>query len=303
MKSYSFFQLLRWLKKILPDKESDRSANISNESVAQKSNREYYNRYGKYYEEYHAYFRNNLLMRQWIRNLGQAKSALPVTENMKAIDFGCGTGLLSIMLLNMGFSVTAIDISEVVLDELQQKVSGLPEYLSKRIQLVQGGIELLAALPKSNFHVVCESSVMHHLQNYISFLEISNELLIPGGVLYIGREPLIIDEQRVHKLNIPLYILIFVIDIAFDKIKSEGKFKEVFDKSIQPQWSKGGVSCKAFIETGKELGLEILFKRIYNWHRSKQAFALDKILPRFLRFERLWGTFFDLALQKKRKKK
>ena len=274
---------------------------IPNESITQESNREYYDKYGKYYEEYHAYFRNNLLMHQWKRNLEQIKSTLPAMEDMKAIDFGCGTGLLSLMLLNMGFSVTAIDVSEVMLGELQKRVNGLPEHLSKRIQYVHGGMELLAALPKSSFHVVGESSVMHHLQNYISFLQISNELLIPGGVLYIGREPLIVDEQRVHKINRPLCKVICVIDIAFDKVQSRGKFKEVFDESIQPQLSKGGISCKAFIETGKELGFEILFRRIYNWHRSKQAFALDKILPRFLRFES--STYFDLALQKNKTNK
>jgi len=274
------------------------NTDIPNESIAEDSNREYYNKYGKYYEEYHAYFRNNSLMRHWKGNLKQIKNALPVEENMKAIDFGCGTGLLSLMLLDMGFSVTAIDVSEVMLNELQKRVNRLPERFSNRIKYVHGGVEVLGNLPKSSFHAVCESSVMHHLQNYISFLQISDELLIPGGVLYIGREPLIVDEQRVHKVNLLSNMLISRIDRAFNKIQSKGHFKEVFDESIQPQWSKGGVSCKAFIEVGRESGFGILFKRIYNWRRSQQAFVLENILPRFLRFEAFWGTFFDLALRK-----
>jgi 2-polyprenyl-3-methyl-5-hydroxy-6-metoxy-1,4-benzoquinol methylase len=271
---------------------------IQNELANQASNSEYYNKYGKYYEEYHAYFRNSSLMHQWERNLKQIESALPAAKDRRAVDFGCGTGLLSLMLVKMGFSVTAIDVSEVMLAELQKKLKGLPERFSKRIQYVHGGLEALVALPKSSFHVVGESSVMHHLQNYISFLQISNELLIPKGVLYLGREPLTVDEQRVHKINLPLYKFIRAIDIAFDKAQSKGKFKEVFDETIMPQYAKGGVSCQAFIEAGKELGLEILFQRIYNWHRSRQAFTLDKMLPRFLRFEKFWRTFFDLALQK-----
>jgi ubiquinone/menaquinone biosynthesis C-methylase UbiE len=269
------------------------------ESIVQESSKKYYNKYGQHYEEYHAYFRNTALTRQWKRNLERCKSALPISENMRAIDFGCGSGLLSLMLLNMGFSVTAIDISEVMLEQLRKKVANLPEPISKRIQYIHGGIESLEILPQNSFHLVCESSVLHHVQNYVSFLQLSHKLLIPRGVLYIGREPLRVAEQRVYKVNFPLNTLICAIDRAFDKKQSKGKFKEVFDESILPHYSEGGISCEALLEAGTKFEMEILFKRIYNWHRSKQAYFLDNILPRSLRFERFWGTFFDMALRKK----
>jgi 2-polyprenyl-3-methyl-5-hydroxy-6-metoxy-1,4-benzoquinol methylase len=265
---------------------------------AEESNRLYYNKYGKYYEEYHAYFRNEVLIRRWENNLTQVKAALPVGENIKAIDFGCGTGLLSLMLLNLGCSVTAIDVSDGILSEFKKKVNELPNHLSERVCCLQGGIELLTSLPSNNFHIVCASSVMHHLDNYLSFLHISNKLLVPQGVIYIGREPLIIKEQRVHTINLPLYMMICAVDVVLDKFMSKGKAKEVFNDSIQPQLKKGGVSCKDFIEIGKELGFEVLLQRTYNWHRSSLAYTIDNVLPRFLRFERVWGTFFDLALQK-----
>jgi len=268
--------------------------------IAQKRNREYYNKYGKYYEKYHAYFRNPLLMRQWRGNLEEIKDALPTTEGNKAIDCGCGTGLLTLMLLRLGFSVTAVDISKVMLAELQKKVNHLPGHLTENLRVVHGGIETLETFPKSSFHVVCESSVMHHLDDYIPYLNIANELLIPGGVVYIGREPLHVKEQRVHKINVPLYALICLIDILCDKFQSRTNVKEVRDESITPQREKGGVSAKAFIELGEELEMRVLFRRLYNWHRSPQAFFLDNILPRSLRYEKLWGTFFDLALQKSR---
>ena len=270
-----------------------------NESIFQENNREYYNKYGRYYEEYHAYFRNTLLIRQWNRNLKRCKSVLPISGNMRAIDFGCGTGLLSLILLDMGFLVTAIDISEVMLEELQKKVTNLPEPVSRRIQYIHGGIESLKKLPKNSFHFICESSVLHHVQNYVSFLQLSHELLIPRGVLYIGREPLTVDEQRVHRINILLHRLICKIDRTFDKKQSKEKFREVFDEGILPSYDSGGISCEKLVKAGIELDMKILFNRIYNWHRSKQAYFLNNILPRFLRFERFWGTFFDIALQKK----
>ncbi len=271
----------------------------SNEFLFQKNSEKYYDKYGQYYEEYHAYFRNAVLLRQWKRQLEQCKRTLPISEDIRAIDFGCGTGLLTLMLLDMGFSVTAIDLSEVMLKQLQAKVANSPESIPKRIRYARGGIESLEKLPKNTFHFICESSVLHHVLDYISFVQLSQKLLIPGGVLYIGREPLTVDEQRVHKVNIPLHRLIWEIDKAFDNKRSKGKFREVFDEDILPHYHKGGISCKALIEAGIELKMMPLFKRTYNWHRSKQAYFLDNILPRFLRFERFWGTFFDLALQKK----
>jgi len=272
--------------------------------IAEANNRRYYNTYGRFYEEYHAYFRNTILLRQWKNNLNLIKNKISFPQKMKALDFGCGTGLLSLMLLDLGFFVTAVDVSEEMLCGLKKNVLKLPRNVHNRIQYIHGGINILQSLQPETFHLVCESSVMHHLDNYIAFLISAERMIIPGGVVYIGREPLITHEQRTHKLNkyfvINNYLsfVIRAIDKYYNRTQLRGRFKEVFDISIQPAYEKGGVSCEAFINAGKKMGMNILFKKIYNWRRSKQAFFIDNLLPRALRKEGFWCTFFDIALQK-----
>ena len=262
-------------------------------------NRDYYDRYGEYYEEYQGYFRNSALLRRWEKNLEQCKRTLPATGDLKAIDFGCGTGLLCLSLLKMGFSVTAIDISEVMLQELQKKVAALPGHMVDRVRYVNGGMESLRDLEANSFHLVCESSVLHHVSNYTSFLELSHELLVPDGVLYLGREPLCTDERQARKVNFPLHVLVQIVDRLFTKAAPKGSFQGVFEEDIFSDYEKGGISCSALLAMGRRLGMEQLYRKVYNWHTSKEAYFLDNILlPRFLRYERNWRTFVDLAFQK-----
>jgi len=274
---------------------------IFNESNIQEANRRYYDEYGQYYEEYQSYFKNVALLRQWNENIQRIKSALLPLGNMKALDFGCGTGLLTFMLLELGFSVTAIDISENMLSELQKKTNRLSKDIAKRLQCIHGGIEVLERLPEESFSIICESSVLQHVHDYATFPRKCQKLLISGGVLYIGREPLHKDERWRFPLNFPLYLLFSLIDSWIINKINRGKFKEVFDPDMVPQYYKGGVNSRALIETGYKEGMEVLFKKTYNWRYTSSIFTLDNMLPRFLRYESHWNAFFDLALQKRKK--
>jgi len=84
-----------------------------------------------------------------------------VTENHKvALDVGAGTGNLTGKLLQMGYSVTAVDISQEMCAILKRKYLG---YLkSNRLTVVCSPVEELS-FEEGKFDVVTCYSVLHHL--------------------------------------------------------------------------------------------------------------------------------------------
>jgi len=265
----------------------------------QEFNRAYYNKYGKHYEEYQAYFRNTFLLSKWRKNLEICRLLLNKSNDLIAVDFGSGTGILTIMLLELGFSVISIDVSEIMLDILQEKLKHLSVDYSNKVRLIHGGIETIGELEKTSVGLIAESSVLHHMKDYVSFIKQSYSALKAGGILYIGREPLVVQEQKRNKFNIPLNLIFPTLDRLILAKENKNRFREVFDKKILPSYDFGGISNKKIIETALDLEMKIIFNNFYNWHRSKHAFFLNNLLPRFLRYEDFWCTFFDVALQKK----
>ncbi len=96
-----------------------------------------------------------------------------------ALDFGAGTGNISLKLTNLGFKVVASDLSKEMLTIMKRK-SG-----AEHIQATVG--EGVFFKPEK-FSLVAVCSVLHHLHDYGSILRELVRVLKPGGVLYIDLE-------------------------------------------------------------------------------------------------------------------
>lgn len=109
-----------------------------------------------------------------------------VTNNRKrALDVGAGTGNLTEKLLQMGYIVTAVDISPDMCGILEKKYKG---YLrSGRLTIVCSPIEELDFEPGA-FDLVTLYSVLHHLPDYEGALRCLSVFLKRGGVFYIDHE-------------------------------------------------------------------------------------------------------------------
>jgi len=109
-----------------------------------------------------------------------------VTENHKvALDVGAGTGNLTGKLLQMGYSVTAVDISQEMCAILKRKYLG---YLkSNRLTVVCSPVEELS-FEEGKFDVVTCYSVLHHLPDYVGALHYLSIFLKKGGVIYLDHE-------------------------------------------------------------------------------------------------------------------
>jgi ubiquinone/menaquinone biosynthesis C-methylase UbiE len=105
------------------------------------------------------------------------RAAVPLRPEMRAMDFGAGTGLVTLGLLPCVHSVTAVDASAEMLRVLDQKLSAL------RI----GNVHTLACdisrapLPANQFDLVVSSMVLHHLPDVSHVLQRLRPCLRPGG--------------------------------------------------------------------------------------------------------------------------
>ncbi len=108
-----------------------------------------------------------------------------VTENMhRAMDFGAGTGNLTGKLLQMGYVVTAVDISAEMCALLKRKYRA---YVGKKkLRVVYSPVEDLQF--DEEFDVVACYSVLHHLPDYRVALRRLSFFLKKGGVMYIDHE-------------------------------------------------------------------------------------------------------------------
>ena len=107
----------------------------------------------------------------------------PLT-NLKALDVGCGGGLLSESLARLGATVTAIDPSVPLVESAKQHARKDPQTQSIDYR---GGVtieDLAAASEEEEFDVICILDVIEHATDVDSMLGSASKLLKPDGVLF-----------------------------------------------------------------------------------------------------------------------
>lgn len=108
-----------------------------------------------------------------------------ITNNQKnALDVGAGTGNLTGKLLQLGYKVTAIDISAEMCAILKKKYN---TYLNNKLTIINSPIEDLT-FSKGKFDLITGYSVLHHLPDYVTALRSLSVFLTKGGVIYIDHE-------------------------------------------------------------------------------------------------------------------
>jgi len=108
-----------------------------------------------------------------------------ISSNKKnALDVGAGTGNLTGKLLQMGYRVTATDISPEMCAILKKKYA---DYIPDSLIVLNSPIEDLT-FSEGKFDLIVLYSVLHHLPDYLSALGTLCRFLRKGGVLYVDHE-------------------------------------------------------------------------------------------------------------------
>ena len=129
---------------------------------------------------------------QWDENPGRVKLAQDVGRSlldavafgpqMDVLDFGCGTGLITLQIQPLVRSVTSVDTSQGMLDVLQNKLkkNDIANVKTRSLDLEKGG-EL-----EGRFHAIVSSMTLHHVPDTAALISRFFDHLEPGGVLALA---------------------------------------------------------------------------------------------------------------------
>jgi 2-polyprenyl-3-methyl-5-hydroxy-6-metoxy-1,4-benzoquinol methylase len=136
-----------------------------------------------YFDEAAAAWDENPSRVRIMKAVGEAivRQAAP-THDMTALDYGCGTGLLSLYLLPYVRNVTGVDSSPGMLQVLNQKIAegGLNNLRTIRLDLERDPV------PQDRYHMIVSSMVLHHVVNPDTVLRAFHEMLLPGGLVCLA---------------------------------------------------------------------------------------------------------------------
>ncbi len=110
------------------------------------------------------------------------RKTIPLTREMKTLEYGCGTGLLSFALQADLGQITLADTSQGMLDVLNEKIAaaGMTNMHSLRLDLA------VDAPPNDKFDLTYSLLTLHHIEDPKEILKKFHALLEPSGILCIA---------------------------------------------------------------------------------------------------------------------
>jgi 2-polyprenyl-3-methyl-5-hydroxy-6-metoxy-1,4-benzoquinol methylase len=122
---------------------------------------------------------------------------------MDVLDFGCGTGLVTLRLQPLVRTITGADSSKGMLGVLENKVrsQGLSNVRTQYVDFEKG------CSVKGKFHLIISSMTMHHVKDTSALFKRWFELLRPGGLL--AAADLDTEDGSFHLNNTGVYHLGF----------------------------------------------------------------------------------------------
>ncbi|HEX7972073.1 MAG TPA: class I SAM-dependent methyltransferase [Thiobacillus sp.] len=126
---------------------------------------------------------DNPLFRERGQKIADAiRKAVPLRRDMSALDYGCGTGLLSFPLKDELGTILAADSSAGMLDVLAGKIAaqGVTNMTPLKLDL------LADPPPAQRFDLIVTSMTLHHVPDTDRILRLFHSLLNPGGTLCVA---------------------------------------------------------------------------------------------------------------------
>jgi ubiquinone/menaquinone biosynthesis C-methylase UbiE len=111
----------------------------------------------------------------------EMRRTIPLTREMQALEYGCGTGLLSFELYHNLGQITLADNSEGMLEVLRGKIAAAGAMNMHAVRL-----DLAEEAPLTErFDLVYSLMVLHHVDDTPRLLQGFHQVLRPGGILCV----------------------------------------------------------------------------------------------------------------------
>jgi ubiquinone/menaquinone biosynthesis C-methylase UbiE len=110
------------------------------------------------------------------------RRTVPLSKEITALEYGCGTGLLSFALQQDLGQITLADTSEGMLDVLRGKIvsRGITNMHPLRLDLLHDPV------PAERYDLTYSLMVLHHIDDVKKVLSRFHDLLVPGGILLVA---------------------------------------------------------------------------------------------------------------------
>ena len=147
------------------------------------------------------------------------KELVPLNQNMKVLDFGCGTGLLSFFLQPYVGEITGIDTSKGMIEVFDKKIK---ENQIENMKCLNLDINT-DKLPEK-YDLIVSSMVFHHIKDISQILKVLYNYLNEDG--YIAIADLVKEDGSFHDDNEGVEHFGFVIQEMENNLKEVG-FKDI----------------------------------------------------------------------------
>ncbi len=144
-----------------------------------------------------------------------------LTPEMDVMDFGCGTGLLTIELQPLVRSITGVDSSRGMLDIFRMKIAQLK---LNRISTVLVDLDHGDPL-EGHYDLVVSNMTLHHIQEIKSLFDHFYHITAPAGYLCIA--DLDLDDGQFHDNNAGVF------HFGFDRTTLRKTFTEAGFENIR----------------------------------------------------------------------
>jgi len=162
-----------------------------------------------------------------------------LTSNMDVLDFGCGTGLLTLRLQPVVHSITGVDSSQGMINVLKAKIDkqNLPNVRTQYLDNGEGDI------PEGNYDLIVSGMTLHHVKEIRSLIDRFYRIIAPSGYLCIA--DLDLDDGRFHDNNDGIFhfgfdraeLRRYFMDAGFDDVRDRTAaevMKPVSDGGVRP---------------------------------------------------------------------
>ncbi len=147
--------------------------------------------------------------------------SIPLHDQMRVMDFGAGTGLISSQVAPLVKKIVAVDTSEAMLNKLASK----PELHAKVETVCQ---DIIDKPIDEKFDLIISAMAMHHVKDTARLIQRFSEHLNPGALIALAD----LDKE----------------DGSFHPVETEGVFHHGFDRDeLQTILEKQGFNGINFV--------------------------------------------------------
>jgi glycosyltransferase involved in cell wall biosynthesis/ubiquinone/menaquinone biosynthesis C-methylase UbiE len=216
------------------------------------------------YISVHGEIFNNIEQSRLTRALKKSLKAVKTgSKNLRALDYGCGTGNITEKLLDFNIDVVAADVSAQFLKMVRQQFS------SEKLSTIDLNGKNLNGVKAGYFDFIAIYSVLHHIPDYISAIDEIARVCKPGGIIYIDHESndeYYLDKPAYRKFKSQALLTDWRKYFVFTNYV--GRFRRLFNPRYSNEgdihvWPDDRIDFEGIENNLKEQGFEVILSEDY----------------------------------------